>query len=151
MVVVLLGLLGGGGAGCGSIFRQTTVAYPSAPCSRLELRMDETRRAGQRVHEAVAILRDHAARNPSTERVATDVDRLEVAAFELSRCSAAARDAAADCEQAASWASELEMYRQQARRLLDATAHLRRVGPPPTVAQVDALFAGDATGVRVSP
>lgn len=106
-----------GGAGCHSVYRETTATLPPDPCARLKLRIEEAQAAEQREEKAAAILHDRVALGMSRDKFKPDIDRWEMTTAEFARCVAAVRDAEADCHQTAPFAAEIQRLQQHSKQL----------------------------------
>jgi hypothetical protein len=114
LALLLLLALGFAVSGCTSIYHRTRTKFPPEASAEARLRITEAQRAEAIASQAAGKLHDHLSRGFPAEAVDTDVNRLELAAWELERRVLAARDAAARCAEATSMASEIERLNRRA-------------------------------------
>jgi hypothetical protein len=144
VLVLLMFVLGLGGAGCGSIYQKTRATLPPEPCAQLKFRVDEAQRAEKLVELTITKLRDRLNQGLSGEAIGTDVDRVEAAAFEFERKVASAQDAAAHCAGQTHLASEIERFQEQSRHLLEHIQAVRRDGNSTNARQLEELLQTSA-------
>jgi hypothetical protein len=106
------------------------------------MRMDEARRAESVASQAGTRLREDVARGLSGEILQADLDRLEMAAFELERRTETARDVAIASEGPSEVASEIERLHLRSAALLDFVRAARKTDPAAQVARLDLLIHG---------
>lgn len=137
LVVLALGLVG---AGCQHIYREAEEIYPPDPCARLKLRIDQARQAREKADRAAARLRDRSAKGMADKTLEPDVDRLEMAAREFARRTAAVSDAVASCEQSDLFAAEMQRLRLLSEQLFEAVQLIRSDGLSATLPLLDRLL-----------
>jgi hypothetical protein len=149
---LLLAALWLAASGCNSIYHRTQTVLPPEPGAQLRLRMDEARRAETLAAQTGTRLRDDLARGMSGERLQADFDRLELAAFELQRRAAAARDVAASSEAHPELAGEIERLHLRSKAWLDYVQAARQAEPAAQVRRLESLLgrpvAPEASRVR---
>ena len=118
--------------GCHSIYHRARETLPPDPCAQLRLRIDEARRAEAFAAQANGKLRASLDRRLTGPTLEADVDRLEMAAFELERRVAAARDVAPLCEEQPQLAGEIERLQLQARVWQNYVNGVRRTMAEPS-------------------
>ena len=112
-----------GGAGCRTVYDDAWSLHPTDPEVRLELRMEEARKAFRRGERAARVLDSDESKGTTGEALQPPRDRLRMAAYDVQRRVKAAQAAAAGCEDAAAAEVELTRYAVQ------AVAWLSRVNP----------------------
>jgi len=140
MAVMLVIVLGLGGIGCSSIYKQSQAMLPPGPCAQLKFRIEEAQHAEQLASQSLITLRDRLNGGSSAAALETDRDRVATSAFELDRRLASVRDAAAHCEGDPPLASEIARLQKRSRELMDYVEALRRGGDSIDAAQLDALI-----------
>lgn len=139
--VLLLCLFCFGGAGCGSIYQRTRAQLPPEPWAQLKFRVEEAQRTEKLAEQALEKLRVQLNRGLSGAAIEAEVDRVELAAFELERQGASVRDAAARCEGQTQFASEIERLHRRASELLEYVRAVRRGGYSAAERQLDGNFS----------
>ena len=115
------------------------------PVPGSRLRIEEAQQAEQRAGQAAARLRDRFAQGLAGQSLEPDVDRLEMAARELSRCVATANDAAAACDQAGrSSPPQIQGLQLRSGQMLETTMLIRRDGVAAARSQLNALLPNPA-------
>jgi hypothetical protein len=130
--------------GCNSIYHRTQKLLPPEPGAQLTVRLDEARRAENFAAQAGTKLRDDLARGVSGETAQADLDRLELAALDLQRRTAAARDVATSNKGNPELASEIERLHLRSKAWLDYVQAARNADPAAQVARLDDLLRGPA-------
>jgi hypothetical protein len=125
-VSILLMFVLGFGVGCNSIYHRTRASLPPEPCAQVKYRVEEAQRAEKLAQQAITTLRERLNQGLSGAAVETDVDRVEIGAFELERKVASAQDAAAHCEGETQLASEIERLQRRASKLRESVQAVRR-------------------------
>ena len=138
----LLAALWVAASGCTGLYNRTRATLPPEPGAQLTMRMDEARRAESVASQAGTRLRDDVARGLSAETLQADLDRLEMAAFELERRTQTARDVAIASEGHSEMASEIERLHLRSTALLDYVRAARKTDPAAQVARLDDLLRG---------
>ena len=141
---LLLAVLWVAATGCTSIYHRTRATLPPEPGAQLTMRLDEARRAESVASQAGTRLRDDVARGLSGETLQADLDRLEMAAFELERRTQTARDVATSSQGHSEIASEIERLHLRSTALLDYVRAARKTDPAAQVARLDDLLRGPA-------
>ena len=137
MCLLMVLVLGWGGTGCRSAYRQTRKTYPADPCARLGLRIGEAQQAEKQAGQAATRLRDQLAKGLGRQDLEPDVDRLEVATLEFRRRMATVHDAAATCDQDPRFTGEIKRLETRSTRMLETIKLIRTNGVNPSVAQLD--------------
>jgi hypothetical protein len=127
-------------AGCNSIYHRTQATLPPGPSAELRMRMDEAQQAENRAAQAGAKLRDDLVRGVSGETVQADLDRLELAAFELQRRTAAAQEVTAAAKEPPELAGEIGRLHLRSIALLDCVHAARKADRAAQVARLDELL-----------
>jgi hypothetical protein len=140
---LLLAALCSLGSGCSSMYHRARPKLPPEPRAQLGMRMAEALHADSLALDAGRILRDHLRRGVSGETIQTDLDRLEMCAFELKRRTLAARDVSNSCAQKDQRADEIDRLNRRSNSWLDYVEVARRTSPAAQAKRLEALL-GDA-------
>jgi hypothetical protein len=127
-------------SGCTSVYHRTRATLPPEPGAQLAMRLDEARRAERFASQAGARLRDDLARGLSWEFVQADLDRLEMAAYELERRTQTVRETACFSEGHSEMAAELEHLNRRSTALLDYVNAVRKTDPSAHAERLDELL-----------
>jgi hypothetical protein len=139
--LVLLAALWLTTTGCTSIYHRTQKVLPPEPGAQLTLRLDEARRAESLTAQAGTRLRDDLARHLPGETIQADLDRLEMAALDLRRRTATARELAAVSQEHSEVAREIERLDLRSLAWLDCVKSAREAEPATRLAQLDSLLS----------
>jgi len=129
-------------SGCSSIYHRTQTVLPPEAGAQLKMRVDEARRAETLAAQAGTRLRDDFVHGSSGERLRADFDRLEMAAFDLQRLAAAARDVAATSAADPELAGEIERLQLRSKAWLDYVQTARQVEFAAQLRRLDSLLGG---------
>jgi hypothetical protein len=125
---------------CDSVYNRAQTGFSVQPADRLKMRIDEAHHAEQSASNATRILRDRVVTGGNSERLKTDVDRLELSALDLERCVAAVTDAAALDPQPQQFAAEIQRLQDRSKQFLKKTLTIRDSSTPPSAQQLDELM-----------
>jgi hypothetical protein len=128
--------------GCNSAYQRTQKVLPPEPGAQLTRRVEEARHAEKLAAQAGTRLRDDLVRGVSGETIQADMDRLEMAALELQRRTAAVRDATTSANGTQELGSEIERLQLCSKALSDYVLAARQAGPATQLAQLDDLLRG---------
>jgi len=128
------------GAGCTSVYERAEQAVPPDPGNRLTLRVEEARRAEGLCTQSCARLHDDLARHAPADTVSADLDRLELAGFDLQRRTTAAREAAASSNATPETSHELDHLEARSKAVLDYVRLARKAEPAAQFARLEALL-----------
>jgi len=129
------------GAGCTSVYERAEQAMPPDPGSRLTLRVEEARRAEGLCTQSCARLHDDLARHAPAETVSADLDRLELAGFDLKRRTMAAREAVGSSQPAPDLSREIGRLEARSKAVLDYVGLARNAEPATQSARLEPLLS----------
>jgi hypothetical protein len=129
------------GSGCSAMYHRARTKLPPEPRAQLEMRIDEALHADSLALHAARILRDHLQRGVSGETIQTDLDRLEMSAFELKRRALAAGDVSNSCAQEGQRTEEIDRLNRRSNSWLDYVEGARRTSPAVQSERLEALLS----------
>jgi hypothetical protein len=130
--------------GCNLIYHRTQKELPPESGAQLSMRVQEARRAEKLTAQAGTRLHDDLARHLPGETIQADLDRLEVAALDLRRRTATARDAAAGSKEHSEVAAEIQRLDLRSQAWLHYVESSRNAEPATQLSQLDSLLYGPA-------
>ena len=106
------------------------------------MRVEEARHAETFAAQAAARLRDDLSRHSNERTIQADLDRLELAARDLQRRTAAAREVAASCKGHPAAVEDIDRLDLRARAWLEYVQAARQSGPAAQAQRLANLLRG---------
>jgi hypothetical protein len=131
-------------AGCNSIYDRTQKVLPPEPGAQQTMRTEAARRAENLAAQTCTRLHEDLARGASKEIVQADLDRLEVAAFDLQRRTSEVREPGTSAKETPALTSEMERLRLRSKTLLDYVRAAREADAVTQLARLDDLLRSPA-------
>lgn len=139
---LLLGALWLAFTGCAAVYHRTQQALPPDPAAQLTMRVEEARHAETFAAQAAAELRDDLSRHSNERTIQADLDRLELAARDLQRRTAAAWEFAASCKGHPAAVEDIDRLDLRAKAWLEYVQAARQSGPAAQAQRLANLLRG---------